>query len=156
MAANDAILTLGTELGVAATGTTSSISSGAVQECTDDNRQPADSTGYPLAIFELDLAAGGFSAAPTAGAYFLILEQPINSDGNDAPDVTTSYLHKALGVMPVPASDAQMYFTLGPVPINRYGGKYWVYWKDGGAGTASVDSGWALRLIPCTYRPSAS
>ena len=45
----------GTELVLAATGTTSSISDAAFQECTDDNRQPGDDTGYPFGWFEFDV-----------------------------------------------------------------------------------------------------
>ena len=153
--ANEAILNLGTELVLAATGTTSSISDGSYAECTDDTRTSADNPGYILGIFEFDTAAGGFSAAPTAGAVVHLYEQSINSDSNDAPDVDANFQHKYLYSIPIDPADAQQYHVTPPLPINRSGAKYWVQWVDGGAGTASVDSGWALRLTPCAYGTSA-
>jgi len=148
--ANEAILNQGTELTLAATGTTSSISNGAVQECTDDNRQPSDNAGYVLGLFEFDTASTGFSAAPTANAVIKIYEQKINSNAADAPDVATTFLYDLIGTLPVQPSDVQQYYS-GIFPIHPNGGKYWVQWVDGGSGTASVDAGWTLRMTPCAF-----
>lgn len=153
--ANEVILSLGTELILAAAGSTSSISDGSIVECTQDTRTSADNAGYPLGIFEFSTAAGGFSTAPTAGALIHIYEQKINSDSNDAPDVDANYKHDYVTTFVVDPADAQQHFVSPPVAINQSGGKYWVEWVDGGAGTASVDSGWELRLTPVTYGTSA-
>jgi len=153
--ANEAILNLGTELVLATTASTSAISNGAYAECTQDTRTSADNPGYVLGIFEFDTAAGGFSAAPTAGARINLYEQSINSDSNDAPDVDANYRQKYLYSFPIDPADAQQYLVSPPLPINRSGAKYWVQFVDGGAGTASVDSGWELRLTPCAYGTSA-
>ena len=146
---NEALLNLGTKLNLETSG--ASLSDGSFHECNEDDRQPGDNTGYPLGIFEFVTAAGGFSAAPTAGAVINIYEQKINSGANDAPDVDSNYKNDFLCSLPVDPADAQQYLTSTPVPIARLGGKYWVEWVDGGSGTASVDSGWTLDLTPCTY-----
>ena len=70
-----------------AAGSSSAISDGAFAECTSDDLQPADIDGAEFALFEFD-AGGTFSAAPTTSGTVNIYEQTINSDGNDAPDVT--------------------------------------------------------------------
>jgi hypothetical protein len=149
--ANEALLNLGTELILETAGSSGSISDGGYVECDSDTRTSADNTGYPLGIFEFSTAAGAFSVAPTAGAAIHLYEQKINSDSNDAPDVDANYEHDYLWTFNVDPADAQQHFTTPPLPINRSGGKYWLKWVDGGAGTASVDAGWELRLTPVTY-----
>lgn len=138
----------GTELELAATGTTSSISDGGFEECTDDTRTSSDNAGFPFGHFEFDTASGGFSAAPTAGAFIYIHEQAINSDSNDEPDIDANNRNPIVAFRVDPADAQQYWRTKVPVPINSSGAKYWVEWVDGGAGTASLDSGWVLRLTP--------
>ena len=149
--ANEALLNLGTELILETSASSSSIADAAFSECDSDNRQSTDDAGYPLGIFEFSTETTGFSAAPTAGAAIHIYEQKINSDSNDAPDVDANFEHDYLWTFNVDPADAAQHFPSPPVPINRSGGKYWVKWVDGGAGTASVDAGWELRLTPVTY-----
>ena len=152
--ANEATLNKGTTLNLE-TGVSNSISDGGFHECNDDTRAAADDPGFPLGLFKLKLAAGGFSAAPTAGAVLNIYEQ--KTDGtDDADDVSASYKHDPLVSFPVRAADNQYTFYSRPVPICIWGGKYWVEWVDGGSGTASVDSGWTLDLTPCTYGTGGS
>ena len=147
--ANERLLNKGTELILETAASSASVSDGAIRECDSDNRQSADNTGYDWGLFEFDTAAGGFSATPTAGAVINIYEQKINSDGNDAPDVASTYLYDYIGSMPVAPSDTQQFLSKG-MPININGGKYWIEWLDGGAGTASIDAGWELRMTPAT------
>lgn len=150
--ANEAILNLGTELILEATGASGQVTDGNFSECDSDDRQPTDNAGYPLGIFELSNdGTDPWSAAPTAGAAIHIYEQKINSDGNDAPDVDANYEHDYLYTFNVDPADVVQHFTSPPLPINRSGGKYWIKWVDGGAGTASLQAGWELRLTPCTY-----
>ena len=149
--ANEALLNLGTELILETSASSGSIADAAFSECDSDDRQPTDDAGYPLGIFEFSTETTGFSAAPTAGAAIHLYEQKINSDGNDAPDVDANYEHDYLWTFNVDPADAQQHFSSPPLPINKTGGKYWVKWVDGGAGTASVDAGWELRLTPVTY-----
>jgi len=149
--ANEALLNLGTELILETAGSSGSISDGGYVECDSDDRQPTDDAGYPLGIFEFSTETTGFSAAPTAGAALHLYQQAINSDGNDGPNVSATNEHDYLWTFNVEAADAQQHFTSPPLPINRSGGKYWLKWVDGGAGTASVDAGWELRLTPVTY-----
>ena len=148
--ANETLLNLGTELILEATGASASISDAAFRECDSDDRQPGDDAGYPLGLFEFSTDAGGFSAAPTAGAIINLYEQKINSDGNDAPDVDADYPQDYLGSFIINIADEAQHLSI-LAPIHRFGGKYWVQWVDGGAGTASVDAGWELRLTPATY-----
>jgi hypothetical protein len=149
--ANEAILSLGTELILETSASSGSISDAAYSECDSDDRQSTDDAGYPLGIFEFSTETTGFSVAPTAGAVINLFEQAINSDGNDSPDVDANHSHTYLYTWSVDVADAQQHFVSPPIPINRSGGKYWVQWVDGGAGTASVDAGWELRLTPVTY-----
>lgn len=142
---------VGTELTIMASG--GSVSSGAVAECTSDDLQAADADGAEFAVFEFDTAAGGFSGAPTAGATITILEQKINSDSADAPDPSTTYLYDKVGVLRVKPADEQQKLSL-VIPVHFLGAKYWLYWKDGGAGTVSIDSGWVARLTPIYYPPA--
>lgn len=147
---NEVLKNLGTELILETAGSSTSLSDGDIRECDSDNRQPGDDTGYHWGFFEFSTAAGGFSAAPTEGAVVNLYEQKINSDGNDAPDIVSDYKHDWVGTFQVDPTDAQQHLSL-EAPIHRYGGKYWVEWLDGGAGTASVDAGWELRLIPFAF-----
>lgn len=149
--ANEALLNLGTELVLESTGTSGSISNGSFAECDSDDRQVTDDAGYPLGIFEFSSETTGFSAAPTAGAAIHLYEQKINSDGNDAPDVDADNEHDYMWTFNIDIADVQQHFATPPLPLNRSGGKYWLKWVDGGAGVASVDAGWELRLTPVTY-----
>lgn len=147
---NEAVLNKGTQLTLEAAGSSSSITNGSLRECTGDDRQPTDSAGYVLGIFEFSTAAGGFSAAPTTGAVIELYEQKINSDGNDAPDVSSNYKQDPIGTFVVKPSDEQQLISI-MAPIHVYGGKYWLEWVDGGSGTASIDAGWELILTPCAF-----
>ena len=148
--ANEAILNKGTTLNLETSG--ASLSDGSFHECNDDTRAAADNAGYPLGIFEFTTAAGGFSAAPTAGALINLYEQKTDVT-NDAPDVDASHKHDYIGSFPIDPADVQQYHYL-IAPIFREGGKYWVEWVDGGSGTASLDSGWTLDLTPAAYGTS--
>lgn len=153
MATGDQLWSKGSEIILETAASSAAITNGAYYECDSDNLQPADVGGRPLGIFEFD-AAGTFSAAPTAGAMIYIYEQTINSDGNDSPDVDASYPYNLIGSMPVDVADAAQYLRC-VCPINESGGKYWLKWVDGGAGTAQISAGWELRVIPVTMYPSA-
>lgn len=148
--ANEAILSAGTTLTLAATGTTASIADGGFYECVDDTRTASDNPGYPLGEFVFTTAAGGFSAAPTAGAIINLYEQKIVDGTNDAPDVDANYRNDYIGSFVVDLADAQQRYAI-TAPIYRRGAKYWVEWLDGGTGSASVDAGWSLTLTPVTY-----
>ena len=151
--ANEATLNKGTTLNLETSG--ASLSDTDFHECNDDTREAADNPGFSLGLFKLKLAAGGFSAAPTAGAVLNIYEQ--KTDGtDDAEDVSSTHKHDPLVSFAVAPTDTQKTFYSRPVPICILGGKYWVEWVDGGSGTASVDSGWTLDLTPCTYGTGGS
>jgi len=139
---------LGTELVLETAASSASISDGSIVECDSDDRQSTDNAGWEYGCFEFSTAAGGFSAAPTAGAALHVYEQKINSDSNDAPDVDSSYQQDYLFSFTIDPADAQQHLRKEWVPIAVGGAKYWVEWEDGGAGTASIDAGWELRLIP--------
>jgi hypothetical protein len=146
--ANEVIWSEGTTLTLAATGTTASVSDGAVAECTDDTRTASDNTGYVLGKFEFKTASSGFSAAPTAGAVINIYE--CKTDGtNYSPAVTTAYLNDYIGSFIVPATDGATLYMRLIAPIYLDGAKYYIQWVD--AGTASMDAGWELKLTPITY-----
>lgn len=147
--AGEAIWSEGTTLTLMTTAAAGSISDGAFAECTSDTRAAADNPGYPLGKFEFATAAGGFSAAPTAGAVINLYEQ--KGDGtNDSPDVDANYRNDYIGSFIVDVADAQQWLRL-IAPIYLDGAKYWIEWVDGGAGTASIDAGWELNLTPITY-----
>ncbi len=147
--ANEAIWSEGTTLTLAATGTTTSVTNGTVRECADDTRAAADNPGYPLGKFEFTTASGGFSAAPTAGAVINLYEE--KSDGtNDSPAPASTYKSDYIGSFIVKPADERQYLRL-IAPIWMDGAKYWIEWVDGGAGTASIDAAWELKLTPITY-----
>ena len=152
---DEAIYVDGTELILETAASSASITDGSFRECDSDDRQSTDNPGYPTGWFEFDTAAGGFSAAPTAGAILNLYEQTINSDGADAPDPSATFLDGYLGTFTIAPSDTQQKLRIGPLSLNASGGKYWLEWVDGGAGTASIDAGWELRLIPTTLGPAA-
>ena len=156
--ANESILNPGTLLTLETTGDAPAVANGVYEECTSDNRQPTDNAGYTLGIFEFDTAAGGFSANLTVGATLDIYEQKINSDGADSPDVSADSPYDYIGSFPIEVATAggdvqQKLSTI--CPIHRYGGKYWLFWNDGGAGVAGIDLGWTLRLFPVAYGTAA-
>lgn len=153
--AGEAVWLDGTELILETTASSASISDGVFRECDSDDRQPGDDPGYPFARFEFDTDAGGFSAAPTAGAVINIYEQTINSDSADSPDPASTNIAGYIGTIAIVPSDTQQKWVTKPLSINPTGGKYWIEWLDGGSGTASVDAGWELRMIPTTYNPAA-
>ena len=148
--ANEALLNLGTELVLETAASSAQIDNGSFRECDSDDRQPANDTGYPLGLFEFSCAAAGFSVAPTAGAIINLYEQKINSDGSDAPIVDSTYANDYIGSFVVDVADSEQHLSI-LAPIHRFGGKYWLEWVDGGAGTASITLGWELRLTPATY-----
>lgn len=146
--ANEVLKNLGDEIVLETSG--AAVTDGSFVELTDDDRQPGDNTGYVNAIFEFSTAAGGFSAAPTAGARINLYEQKINSDSNDAPDVDGNYEYDLIGWWEVNPTDEQQHLSI-EAPIHRYGGKYWIEWLDGGSGTAQISAGWVVRLIPWAW-----
>lgn len=153
--ADEAIWIDGTELVLETTASSASISDGSFRECDSDDRQPADDAGFPTGRFEFDTAAGGFSTAPTTGAVLNIYEQTINSDSTDSPDPDANNMAGYIGTITIDPADTQQNWVTRPFSLNKTGGKYWVEWVDGGAGTASIDAGWELRLIPTTIGPAA-
>lgn len=138
------IILQGTELVLMSSG--GSLSHGDYAELTSDTRTAADNPGYHLGIFEFDVHADGFSAAPSPHSEIKLFEQKINSDSVDAPDVDASYPYDYLDSFMVDAADATQKLSL-MVPIHILGAKYWVQWVDSG-GTVSMAAGWAVRLIP--------
>ena len=137
----------GTKLTVAATGTTGSISDGGFEECTDDHRESGNNAGFPFADIEFKTASGGFSAAPTAGAFIYVHLQAIHTDG-DEPDIDANNRNVLVAFRVDPADTQQYWRTKVPVAIPNSAFKLWVEWVDGGAGTASLDSGWELTITP--------
>jgi len=127
------------------------LTNGSFATCADVTFGTAQVAGYPLAIFELDIA--GFSTAPTAGAFVSLYERKLNSDGNAAPVPDATYKYDPIGTFPVDVADEAQYLSL-VAPINYFGGTYYLEWKDGGAGSASIDSTWVLRVTPFTYYPA--
>jgi len=153
--ADEAIWIDGTELVLETAASSASISNGAFREFDSDDRQPGDDAGYPTGRFEFDTDAGGFSAAPTAGAVINIYEQTINSDSTDSPDPDANNLAGFIGAITIDPADTQQNWVTRPLSLNKTGGKYWGEWVDGGAGTASIDAGWEVRLVPTTLGPAA-
>ena len=145
--------TLGTELILMSSGST--LTNGSIAECTSDDIQPADADGAEFALFEIDLAATPFSAAPTTRAEITIVEQRINSDGNKGPIPTATHLNWNIASILIKPSNASTNRYLSKVcPIHFLGAAYWLYWKDGGAGTASIASGWQVRATPIYFPPA--
>jgi hypothetical protein len=140
------ILNLGTEIVLEASG--AAISNGAVSQADDDNLLLADVDGAEFAVFEIDLAATPFTGTPTAGAFITILERKINSDSASAPTPTTTYLFDQIGGFSIKPDNAAAQKLTTVCRVNFSGGDYFLYWKDGGAGTVGISSGWALRATP--------
>jgi hypothetical protein len=150
--ANEAKLLKGTTLTLGASGTTTSVSNDAFRECTDDTRTVTDDAGYPLGIFSFATGSSGWtSTAPTAGAAIHVFERKLVNGANSAPVIDADYPHDYVCTFNVDVADVQQYFESHPVPINLNGASYYVQWVDGGAGSASMDGGWELKLTPCTY-----
>ena len=149
--ANEALLNIGSEIVLAAAGTTAQLDDDAFAAGTDANRTSTDDAGYPLGIFEFDTAAGGWSGAPTAGGAIHLYERKFNSDSNQAPAVDATYEHDYLWTWNVDVADVQQFFVSPPLPISRSGATYYVKWVDGGAGVVDMVLGWELRLTPVTY-----
>ena len=145
----------GVELILETAASSASISNGAFREFDSDDRQPGDSAGFPKGRFEFDGAAGGFSAAPTAGAVINIYEQTINSDGADSPEPDANNTAGFIGQITIDPADTQQKWVTKPLSLNKTGGKYWGEWVDGGSGTASIDAGWETRLTLTTLGPAA-
>lgn len=143
---------LGAEFVMESSG--ASLSDGSFATCADVTFIEADVDGFPMATFEFDLAAGGFSAAPTLGARILLYEQRFNSDGNQGPTVDANFRHHLIGEFRVDLADTQQYMSID-APIHFFGADFAVEWLDGGSGTASIDSGWILRHTIWTYQPVA-
>lgn len=151
---NETILNTGAEIVLGSSSSTSAVSAGAFAVC-DIARRYDNDAGYQLGVFELSTAAGGFSAAPTAGAAIHLYEQKVAINGEPAPDVDANNRHDYLGTFFVAPSDTQQHLSL-VAPIHNSGGVYWLEWVDGGSGTASMDAGWELRLIPATDGQASS
>jgi hypothetical protein len=146
--AGQAIKVYGTEVTMESAGAT--LNDGDMPVCADVAFEVANVAGNPMATFEFDTAAGGFSVAPTAGAIINIYEQKFNSDGNQAPVPDATYKADFIGSFFVDVADVQQYLV-ADCPICFYGGDYVLEWLDGGAGTATVTTGWILRVKPWTY-----
>lgn len=129
----------------------SQISDGGFFNCSEVNFLQADVAEFPFAIFMFDCAAGGFSVAPTAGAVINIYEQPFNADANQAPLPDATHKHGYIGSFPVDVADVQQRLITRPLLINLYGADYSLEWLDGGAGTASIDTGWTLDVQLVTH-----
>lgn len=158
MAANDAIRTLGTKITLMTSG--SAITDAAFAEATTADLTQANIAGYPLGVFELDLAAG-FSADPTAGAVINLYEQKFMTGGtNQAPAVDSGNPNDYIGSFipdDAPATaGTQQYLRIEGVPLNYHGATYWLEWLDGGAGTAQVAATWKLEVTPYTYTPATA
>jgi len=148
--ANEAILSAGTTLNLETSG--GAISDAGFAEADNDTRATADNPGYPMGEFVF-ISAGTFSAAPTAGAVINLYEQ--KTDGTtDSPDVDASNRNDYIGSFIPDLADVSQTLRL-IAPIYREGGKYWIEWVDGGAGTASITAGWTLDLTPITYGTAA-
>lgn len=152
MATGDAIKSYGAEVVMESSGAT--LSDGDMPVCADATFDTAAVGGRTMATFEFDTAAGGFSTAPTAGATINIYEQKFNSDGNQAPTPDANYKSDYIGSFIINPTDEQQ-FPSRDCPIGYYGGDYVLEWLDGGNGTATVTSGWVLRVKPWTFGPSA-
>lgn len=157
MAVNDAIRSENTEKTLEATGSiitdTSFVAAGT-------NLVEADIDGMPLCAFELTLTSG-FSADPTAGAVINLYERKLMKGGtNQAPVVDSGNPNDYVGSFipddaPATAGTTQ-YLRLEGVPINFYGGTYYLEWLDGGTGTASLAANWVLKAVPYTYKPATA
>ncbi len=145
----------GTELILETSASSASVADDAYREMDSDDRQPADDPGYQFGRFEVDTETTGFSAAPTAGARIDIHEQIINSDGSDGPAPDANYTAGFIGSIAIDPADVQQFLESKPLALNKTGGKYWIHYVDGGAGTASMDAGWECRMIPTTLGPAA-
>jgi hypothetical protein len=148
--ANEAEKVFGTEVVMESAG--SSISDGGFAACADADFLTAQVGGYPLGRFELDIP--GFSTAPTAGAVVNLYERKFNSDGNAAPTPDATYKNDYIGTFVVDVADAAQYLSID-APINYYGADYYLEWIDGGAGSASTDANWVLRVTPWTLAPGS-
>lgn len=114
----------------------------------------ANIAGRPYGIVKFKGATGGFSAAPTVGNVLAVFER--RTDGTDQePVVDGNYEQHLLWTWTLDAADAQQ-TVYAIVPIWPMGATYYFYWKDGGTGTVSIDSGWTASIEPTTYGPSAS
>ena len=149
--ANDAIKTLGTEVVMESNG--AQLSDGDFAACADADFLTANVGGFPLAIFELDIP--GFSVAPTAGATVSLYEQKFNSDGNQAEVPDATHKHDYIGSFAVDVADAVQNLSI-VAPIHYFGADFYIEWLDGGAGTATLDTAWVLRVTPYTYTPSTA
>ena len=114
-------------------------------EMIDDDLQALDIGGLFTATLEIDVAA--FTVAPTAGNELTVIQQAINSDGNDAPDIDADYQEKHFWTFELDANTSAQYMRKEGLPVNLTGAKFWIYWADGGSGTQNLPSGWAARII---------
>lgn len=134
----------GTEVDLETSGAL--LADGALLELTDDDLQAADVAGLYTATFEFD-AVGTFTGVPTTGNALHFYEQKINSDGTDSPNVEADYQFDWLFSFEFNDADEAQYLRREKVPVNLTGGKYWVEWEDGGAGTEDISATWAARVI---------
>ena len=139
----------GTEIVLETSG--GALSDGTITEMTDATITAANVTqgttgGAYTATFEVDIPT--WTGTPTAGNVLSIVEQKINSDVADGFDPSTTYLRDTLvsWSLPLVSAGSGKLRTEG-VPINLMGGKYWIYWADGGAGTVAIPATWACRAI---------
>ena len=114
----------------------------------------ANIAGRPYGFVKFKTETTGFSGAPTVGNVLALYER--RTDGTDQePVVDANYPQHLLWTWTLDAADAQQ-TVYALVPIWPMGATYYLYWKDGGAGTVSIDAGWDLSIEPTSYGPSAS
>lgn len=142
---NTGIKVLGTEVVMESSG--DAISNGGFFTCNENDFLTANVEGLPFAQFEWENAGSFFTAAPTAGAIINVYEMPFDSNGNQGPQIDSTYKKNYVGCFHPDEADAQQYLSFEG-PINFYGGDYVLEWIDGGAGTAGIEATWILRVIP--------
>jgi len=152
MAADDAVYPLDQTVRTLESAGTS-ISDGGFQACSTALTE-AQIAGRPYGLVKFKTASGGFSGAPSVGNTLVLLER--RTDGTDQEPVPdANYFQHVLCTWTLDAADAQQ-TVYALVPLWPMGATYYLYWKDGGTGTVSIDANWTLSIEPVTYGPSAS
>lgn len=150
-ATNDTIRKVGSTVTLEASG--ASVAHTVFVAANDSELTEADVAGYDQAMFEL-ITAGTFSAAPTAGSYVNLYEQKYLANGTSlGPTPGTGYRGDLIGTFLVGNTDVAQNLRLENVPINFYGGKYFIEFFDAG-GTVSISAGWSLKATPYTIAPA--
>ena len=125
-------------------------------EAADVARLDTDDAGFAAGIFEFATdGTDSFSGSgPTAGARVVIYEQKASTAEVDSPDPSDADFPGdfvcSIKIMDDNVNGHVYYSPL--VPIHVEGAKYWLYWKDGGAGSVTLESGWSLKLTPYNFQ----